>query len=85
MSQRHYHGDVRGYVDKFNCEICQRNKLEGRGCGYLPLPGIEICMIPFEECAVDPIGPWIVQVPEKPYEVEAITVIDTITNLVELI
>ena len=42
-------------------------------------------MIPFEECAVDLIGPWIVQVREKPYEFDALTVIDTVTSLVELI
>ena len=41
-------------------------------------------MMPFEECAVDLIGPWIIQVNEKPYEFNALTIIDTISNLVEL-
>ena len=31
------------------------------------------------------IGPWTVQVCGNPYEFEALTVIDTVTNLVELV
>ncbi len=34
---------------------------------------------------MDPIGPWTVQVHGRPYEFEALTVIDTVTNLVELV
>ena len=41
--------------------------------------------MPFKECAVDLIGPWVVQVCGNPYEFDALTVIDTATNLVELI
>jgi hypothetical protein len=39
----------------------------------------------FEECAVDLIGPWVVQVRGNPYEFSALTVIDTVTNLLELV
>ena len=49
------------------------------------LPERKVRSIPFEECAADLIGPWIVQVHGSPYEFEALTVIDTVTNLVELI
>jgi hypothetical protein len=49
------------------------------------LPEHEVCSIPFEDCAMDLIGPWTVQVHGKPYEFEALSVIDTITNLVKLI
>ncbi len=43
-------------------------------------------MMPFEECAVGLIGLWIlIQVNGKPYKFNALTVIDTISNLVELI
>ena len=31
------------------------------------------------------IGPWTIQVRGNPYEFEALTVIDTVTNLVELV
>jgi hypothetical protein len=37
----------------------------------------------FEECTVDLIGPWTVQVHRKPYKFEALTYIDAVTNLVE--
>ena len=39
----------------------------------------------FNECAVDLIGPWIVQVRGKPYEFFALTAINTVTNLVEIV
>ena len=73
---------MRKYIDPFNCDYCQRNKLEGRGYGLLPER--EVRSIPFEECAVDLIGPWIVQVRGNPYEFSALTAIDTV-NLVELV
>ena len=41
--------------------------------------------MPFEECAVDLIGPWTIQVQDKPYEFNALTIIDTVSNLVELV
>jgi hypothetical protein len=34
---------------------------------------------------VDLIGPWVLQVHCNPYKFDALTVIDTVTNLVELI
>jgi len=52
---RYYHRDLRSLIDKFHCEHCQRNKLSGKS--YSLLPEHEICSIPFEECAVDLIGP----------------------------
>jgi len=41
--------------------------------------------MPFNECAVDLIGPWVVQVNGKPYGFNALTAIDTVSNLVELV
>ena len=55
--------------------------MDGKGFGLLPER--EVRSIPFEECAVDLIGPWVVR--GNPYEFDALTVIDTVTNLVELI
>ena len=40
---------------------------------------------PFEEVAVDLIGPWKVLIRGKPYEFNALTAIDTVTNLVEIV
>lgn len=82
IGARYYHSDLRGLIDKFRCEHCQRNKLEGKGYGLLPER--EIRSLPFTECAVDLIGPWIIQVQGKPYEFNALTAIDTVSNLVEL-
>jgi hypothetical protein len=65
------------------CNYCQRNKLDGKGYGFLP--ECKIRLIPFEECATNLIGPWTVQVCGNPYEFEALSVIDTVTNLVKLI
>ncbi len=70
-------------VDNLNCDFCQRNKLDGKGYGFLPEH--EVHSIPFEECAVDLIGPWTVQVCGRPYKIEALKVIDNVTNLVELV
>ncbi len=53
--------------------------------GYGLLPDHEARSIPFEECAVDLIGPWIVQVCGNLHEFSALTAIDTVTNLVEQI
>ena len=70
-------------VDTLNCDFCQRNKLNDKGYGFLPEH--EVRSIPFEEeCIVDLIGPWTVQVHGRPYKFEALTVIDTVSNLVEL-
>ena len=41
--------------------------------------------MPFKECAVDLIGPWMIQVRDKPYEFNALTMIDTVSNLLELV
>jgi hypothetical protein len=83
LQQRYYHRDLRQMVDNLNCDFCQRNKKDGKGCGFLPEH--EVQSIPFEGCAMDLIGPWKVQVHGKPYQFEALTVMDTVTNLVELV
>ena len=83
VSSRYYHSNLRRQIDKFHCEHCQRNKLDGKGYGLLPER--EIRSMPFNECAVDLVGPWVVQVQGKPYEFFAFTAIDTVTNLVELV
>ena len=57
-------------VENFNCDYCQKNKLDGKGYGFLPSP-----IKPVEECAADLIGPWTVQVRGRPYEFMALTAI----------
>jgi hypothetical protein len=65
ISARYYHHDLRRMIDNYHCNHCQRNKLDGKGYGHLP--ECEIRTMPFEEFAVDLIGPWTIQVREKPY------------------
>jgi hypothetical protein len=83
VTTRYYHRDLILMVYNLNCDFCQRNKLDGKGYGFLPER--EVCSIPFEECAVDLIGPWTVQGCGRPYTCEVLTVIDTVTNLVKLV
>ena len=80
ISSRYYHRDLRRLIDSYKCDHCQRHKLDGKGYGHLPER--EIRSMPFEECAVDLIGPWKVQVRTKPYKFSALTIIDTVSNLV---
>jgi hypothetical protein len=56
--QRYYNRDLCRLVDNFKCNYCQRNKLDGNGYGFLP--ECKVCLIPFEECDTDLIGPWTV-------------------------
>ncbi len=70
-------------IYKIHFKHCQRNKPSGTGYGLLPER--ELRSVPFKECAVDLIGPWIIQVHNEPYEFNALTVIDTVSNLVELV
>ncbi len=85
ISSWYYHRDFWSLVDKFHCKHCQRNNLYRSGTGYGLLPEHELCSVPFKECAVDLIGPWIIQVRNKLYEFNDLTVIDTVSNLVELV
>ncbi len=62
---------------------CQKHKLEGRGYGFLPKRGVQIA--PWEEVAIDLIGPWKVKVNGQQVDFNALTCIDTALNLVELI
>ena len=65
------------------CDSCQRNKLPGPGYGLLP--PCDDLGTPFEEVAVDLIGPWDITIPQLgKITFEALTVIDTTTTLCEL-
>jgi hypothetical protein len=83
ISNRYYHHDLRHLIDKHKCDHCQRYKLDDKG--YEHLPWSKIPSLPFEECAVDLIGPWTIQFWDKPYKFYALTMIDTVSNLVELV
>ncbi len=65
------------------CKDCQKHKLAGLGYGLLPKRDVQIA--PWEEVAIDLIGPWKVKVNVQQVEFNALTCIDTALNLVKLI
>ena len=83
MQQRYYHPQLRRTIDKYRCEHCQKHKLSGKGYGLLPEREMRIA--PWEEVAIDLIGPWTINVNGKVCEFNALTCIDTASNLVELV
>ncbi len=59
-------------VDSLNCDFFQRTKVDGKGYGFLP--GHEVQSILFEECTMDIIGPWSIQICGKSHKFEAFDV-----------
>ena len=55
------------------------------GPGYGLPSERDVQAVPFEKLVVELIGPWSVKVNVRLVEYKALTIIDTVTNLVELI
>jgi hypothetical protein len=83
LSQRYYHPRLCYHIEKLKFKDCQKHKLEGRGYGLLPKQEVRIA--PWEEVAINLIGPWKVKVNGWQVEFIAFTCIDTVSNLVKLI
>ena len=83
VNQRYFNPYLQKYIDKFACNGCQKHKLDGKGYGLLSMRDLKDQS--FEEVAVDLISPWKVQARGKAYEFNALTAIDTVKNLVEII
>ena len=69
IGARYYHPALKTKVRSFRCDLCQKHKLPGKGYGLLPER--ELKEQPFDEVAVDLIGPWevklvIQKLPSKP-------------------
>jgi transposase InsO family protein len=64
------------------CDTCQRLKAVGRGQGMTA--GRIAPLVPWEEVAVDLIGPWTLSLGEQKIPFSALTMIDMVTNLVEV-
>jgi hypothetical protein len=60
LNQRFYHPKLHYHIDKWMCKDCQKHKLAGRGYGLLPEQ--EVWIAPWEEVAINLIGPWKVKV-----------------------
>jgi hypothetical protein len=61
-----------------HCRACQINKLTGPGYGNLPAQ--EATTLPFQEVAIDLIGPWHVPLPNKVYKFYVLRCIDLAAN-----
>ena len=83
ISARYPHNSIQVEIFKFKCPTCKKCKLQGKGFGLLPER--ELREQPFEECAVDLIGPWPVKIHGKEHVFLALTMIDPVTNLTESI
>ena len=81
---RYYHPALRKKIEAFTCDACQRYKVDGRGFGHLPARDVRAA--PWEQVDTDLIGPWKVQTRTgRIYEFSALTSIDRVTGLAELI
>jgi hypothetical protein len=83
LNQCYHHPKLRYHIDTLKCKDCQKYKLAGRGYGLLPKQELRIA--PWEEVAINLIGPWKVKVNGQQVEFNALTCIDMASNLVKLI
>jgi hypothetical protein len=60
LNQHCHHSRLRYHIEKLKCKDCQKHKLEGHGYGLLPEQ--EVRTAPWEEVAINLIGPWKVKV-----------------------
>jgi transposase InsO family protein len=65
------------------CDPCQRLKQLGRGHGETALR--EATILPWRDVAVDLIGPWTLSIAGTKQKFNALTIIDMVTNLVEVV
>jgi hypothetical protein len=85
ISQHHFHRNLKDRVEYLvnTCETCLRYKPLTRGYGELPSKTAPLA--PWNEVAIDLIGPWTLQVQDQQHQFRALTCIDPVTNLTELI
>jgi transposase InsO family protein len=65
------------------CDPCQRHKNVGRGHGETA--SREAPLLPWQDVAVDLIGPWTLAIGDQKLKFSALTMIDMVTNLVEVV
>ena len=82
---RFYHPKLKAVVENIckNCKTCHKYKQHGLGQGQLSAR--QVTAAPWEEVHVDLIGPWNVEVNGITMEFHALTCIDPVTNITELI
>ena len=83
LKQWYHHPSLCQHIEQLKCTDCQKYKIPGQGYGLLPEQ--EVHVAPWEEVTIDLIGPWEEKVSGWKVEFNALTCIDTASNLVELI
>ena len=83
LVQHYYHPQLRNTIDKYKYEHFQKHKLSGKGYGLLPERDIDIT--PWNNYAIDLIEPWKIKFNGRVCIFNALTCIDTATNLIEMI
>jgi hypothetical protein len=84
--KRHFHHkQLRNRIEQLvgACDTCQRSKSGARQYGELPVRDVRVA--PWYEVHVDLIGPWKVSVNGIECAFKALTMIDPVTNLVEIV
>ena len=80
---KYYHDQLKSKFDKYLCTNSHKHKLDCKGCGLLPEQ--ELRSEPFEEVAVNLIGPWKIAIQGKTYQFNALMCIDTMTALAKIV
>lgn len=83
ISNRFHNPGLKRKVEALRCEVCQINK--HRNQHYAKLPPRHASVAPWDSVAVDLIGPWKIMIAGREIEFYALTCIDPVTNLVELV
>ena len=85
LSLRFFHPKLQATCHKIidNCDICKRMKTGQRQYGLLaPRDAV---LTPWHECHVDDIGPWTITVNKKPFHFYAMTMIEPVYHLLEIV
>lgn len=82
---RFHHPKLKAMVEQVrkDCQVCRQHKLQGPGYGELSAR--QVTMVPWEEVHIDLIGPWTIPIKGMEVEFNALTCIDPVTNLVEIV
>ena len=85
ISVHFYHPSLKNRIETFiqSCNTCKCTKLPGIGYGHTPPR--DALLTPWFEVAIDLIGPWQVTIGLQVVSFQALTCIDTVTNLAEVI
>ena len=85
ISRYFVHPNLKADVETFinSCELCQRMKTGIRNKGHLAPR--QVPLIPWQEVQVDCCGNWVIRVNKHTLKFQALTVIDTVTNLLEIV